>query len=156
MTAIFRHCGLTVSDIGRSLEFWQDALGLELVARQSQDRGYIEVVTQESGAHVHQAHLRFPDSDDFIELLQYVSPYGEPKKLLPRDPGGGHVAVTCDDLPTLLARLEAAGGRRFSDPVELDRGINAGALVVYLRDPDEHIVELVQPPRTPTQPPDRR
>jgi catechol 2,3-dioxygenase-like lactoylglutathione lyase family enzyme len=142
----FRHCGLTVSDIDRSLRFWHAALGLELVARQSQDRGYIEEITQEPGAHVHQAHLRFPGSDNFIELLQYVTPQGEPKKVLPSDPGGGHVAVTCDDLPALLARLEVAGGRRFADPVELDRGINAGALVVYLRDPDEHIVELVQPP----------
>ncbi|MFE7978844.1 VOC family protein [Streptomyces shenzhenensis] len=142
----FRHCGLTVSDIDRSLEFWHDALGLELVARQSQERGYIETITQEPGAHVHQAHLRFPGSDDFIELLQYVTPRGEPRRPMPRDPGGGHVAVTCADLPTLLARLETAGGRRFADPVALDRGINAGALVVYLRDPDEHIVELVQPP----------
>ena len=72
--ALFRHVGLTVSDIDRSLAFWHDALGLELVARQSQERGYIEEVTREVDAHVLQAHLRFSGSDCFVELLQYVTP----------------------------------------------------------------------------------
>jgi glyoxylase I family protein len=143
--ALFRHVGLTVSDIDRSLAFWHDALGLELVARQSQERGYIEEVTREVDAHVLQAHLRFSGSDCFVELLQYVTPAGDLVKLFPRNPGGSHVAVTCADLVALLERLESAGGERFGDPVTVDRGINKGALVVYLRDPDQHIVELVQP-----------
>lgn len=144
---VFRHVGLTVAHLDRSLHFWADGLGLELVAKQEQDRGYIEAITQEHEAHVVQAHLRFPGSDDFIELLQYLRPASRRVKVRPPQPGGSHVAVTCQNLPGLLHRLEKHGGNRFSDPVTLDRGINTGAVVVYLRDPDQHIVELVQPGR---------
>lgn len=142
---LFRHVGLTVLNLERSLQFWHDALGLELVARQEQRRGYLEDITCEPGAHALQAHLRFPDSDDFIELLQYVTPEGSPVVLRPRDPGGGHIAVTCSDLPALLARLVDAGGQPFSEPVVIDGGVNKGATVIYMRDPDHHIVELVMP-----------
>lgn len=142
----FRHVGLTVADIERSLRFWRDALGLELVVRQEQAGGYLERITRETGAHAVQAHLRFPGSEIFVELLRYVAPEGTPVAVRPRDPGTGHVAVTCTDLAAMLARLEEAGGVPFGPPVTLDSGVNRGAVAVYLRDPDQHIVELVQPP----------
>lgn len=144
----FRHVGLTVADIERSLRFWRDALGLELVARQEQEGGYLERITREPSAHALQAHLRFPGTEVFVELLQYIAPEGTATTVRPRDPGTGHVAVTCRDLEHMLARLRAAGGEPFGEPVTLDRGVNRGAIAVYLRDPDKHIVELVQPPHS--------
>ncbi|MFF2844109.1 VOC family protein [Paenarthrobacter sp. NPDC057981] len=135
-----------MADIDRSLEFWQDAMGLSLVARQEVRGGYLERITGEPGAHTLQAHLRFPGTENFIELLQYLAPAGRQLQLRPRDSGGGHVAVTCHDLTGLLERLVKAGGVPFGEPVALDHGINRGGVALYLRDPDQHIVELVQPP----------
>lgn len=142
----FRHVGLTVGDLERSLGFWRDAMGLILVTRQEAQGGYLEKITGEPGAHTLQAHLQFPGSDTFIELLQYVAPAGQQIQLRPRDPGGAHIAVTCRDVRDLLERLVEAGGVPFGHPVVLDHGVNRGAVAVYLRDPDQHIVELVQPP----------
>lgn len=142
----FRHAGLTVRDIDRSLRFWVDGLGLEIVAEQDQRAAYLARVTGEPGAHTRQALLRFPGGEAQIELLQYVEPEGTPVVLRPRDPGGGHVAVTCSLLDPLVTRLLAHGGRPQGERVELDSGINRGAVAVYIRDPDDHIVEIVQPP----------
>lgn len=141
----FRHVGLTVGDIERSLGFWRDAMGLVLVARQEAQGGYLEKITGEPGAHTLQAHLQFPGSDAFVELLQYVAPAGQQIQLRPRDPGSAHIAVTCRDVGALLEKLVGAGGVPFGEPVVLDHGVNRGAVAVYLRDPDQHIVELVQP-----------
>jgi len=45
-----------------------------------------------------------------------------------------------------LERAEAAGGRRVTDPVPIDSGINDGGAAVYLRDPDGYTIELFQAP----------
>jgi catechol 2,3-dioxygenase-like lactoylglutathione lyase family enzyme len=146
MTVAFRHAGLTVADLERSLRFWRDGLGLELAFQQEKSGGYMERITAEAGVEVRQAHLRFLDGCGWIELLQYTSPPGRPMTPRAVDPGSGHVAVTCPDLVTLLARLVEHGGVPLNPPTTLESGANAGAVAVYLRDPDQHILELVQPP----------
>lgn len=144
--ATFRHVGLTVGDIERSLGFWRDAMGLRLVARQEVNASYMEKITGERGAHALQAHLQFPGSDACVELLQYIAPAGRQVNHRPRDPGSAHVAISCRDITAVLERLVKAGGVPFGEPVTLDQGVNSGAVAVYVRDPDQHIVELVQPP----------
>ena len=61
------------------------------------------------------------------------------------DIGFAHVCLATDDLDAILASLEDAGGRRMTDPVEIDGGVNAGGRAVYVRDPDGHVVELFGP-----------
>jgi catechol 2,3-dioxygenase-like lactoylglutathione lyase family enzyme len=143
---VFHHAGLTVSDLERSLNFWRDGLGLEVLLMQEKRGGYIEAITGEPGASVRQAHLQDPGSRVRVELLQYLAPPGRPHEPRPRDPGTGHVGFVCSDLAGLLDRLIAHGGKPVSAPVLVDTGANAGLLAVYVRDPDGHIVELDQPP----------
>jgi lactoylglutathione lyase len=142
----YHHSGLTVTDIERSLLFWGDGLGLELDRRQEREGGYVESITGESGVHMLQAHLRSPDSSLRVELLQFLSPVGRSLDGLPRDPGHGHVAVVCEDLPAVVERLLAAGGIVRGRPVEIDAGINQGWTAVYVTDTDGHVVELMEPP----------
>jgi hypothetical protein len=47
---------------------------------------------------------------------------------------------------TPLERAEATGGRRVSDPVRIDCGINDGGAAVYLRDPGGYDIGLFQQP----------
>ena len=141
MSAI-HHTGLTVSDLDRSLAFWRDALGMEVVMQQEKQGGYLEAIVCEHGAHVHMAHLAFEPDGPRIELFQYLAPSGGKAELRPADVGFSHVCVLCDDVEVLLARLVEAGGRPFTDVIEVDTGANAGGRCVYLRDPDGHVVEL--------------
>jgi len=136
------HTGLTVADLDRSLHFWRDAMGMEVLFQQEKAGGYLEAVVGEPGAHVRMAHLAFGGEGPRIELFQYLAPSGGQHRLRPADQGFAHICVACDDLDELLERLIAAGGTPFSEPVEVDTGVNKGARDVYLRDPDGHVVEL--------------
>ena len=50
-----------------------------------------------------------------------------------------------EDLEATYAELKAKGVRFKSEPVEINHGRNAGAKAVYLFDPDDITLELVQP-----------
>jgi catechol 2,3-dioxygenase-like lactoylglutathione lyase family enzyme len=143
---ILHHTGLTVADLDRSLHFWRDAMGMEVVFQQEKAGGYLEAIVGEPGAHVRMAHLAFGGEGPRIELFQYLVPTGGQHRLRPADVGFAHVCVACDDLDERLERLVAAGGRPFSEPVEVDTGVNKGGRSVYLRDPDGHVVELERLP----------
>jgi catechol 2,3-dioxygenase-like lactoylglutathione lyase family enzyme len=143
---ILHHTGLTVADLDRSLHFWRDAMGMELLFQQEKAGGYLEAIVGEPGAHVRMAHLAFGGEGPRIELFQYLAPGGGQHLSRPADVGFAHVCVACDDLDERLERLIAAGGRPFSKPVEVDTGVNKGSRSVYLRDPDGHVVELERLP----------
>jgi catechol 2,3-dioxygenase-like lactoylglutathione lyase family enzyme len=144
------HTGLTVSDLERSLRFWRDGLGMEVVMRQDKRGGYLEAIVGEAGADVRMAHLAFPAGGHRIELFEYVEPRRIPSPRRPADVGFAHVCVVCDDIDSLLERMAAHGGSPFTAPVEVDTGANAGGRCLYMRDPDGHVLELFQPPARTT------
>jgi catechol 2,3-dioxygenase-like lactoylglutathione lyase family enzyme len=144
--ANLHHTGLTISDLERSLRFWRDGMGMEVLFEQEKIGGYLEAIVGEPGAHVRMAHLAFAGEGPRIELFQYVAPRGGRHLQRPADLGFVHVCVACDDLGDRLERLIAAGGTPFSEPVEVDTGVNRGGRGVYLRDPDGHVVELFERP----------
>jgi catechol 2,3-dioxygenase-like lactoylglutathione lyase family enzyme len=141
------HTGYTVSDLDRSLAFYQGLLGLELVARQEKQGGYLGEIVGLSEAHVKMAHLRVPGSGHVVELFEYVAPEGgAPGRLEPENVGTSHLCLLTDDLPSLYEHLLGEGVDTFvSPPVLVDTGINTGGYGVYLRDPDGIPVELFQP-----------
>lgn len=145
---VVHHVGLTVSDLERALRFWGDALGMATVVRQERRGGYLEAIVREPGAHVRQAQLELAPGGARIELFEYVAPPGDHVEARPRDVGFAHVAVRCEDVDRLLARLLAAGGTAFGPVIEVDAGVNAGARAVYVRDPDGHVLELFSPAPT--------
>ncbi len=146
------HTGYTVSDLERSLGFYRDLLGLEVVATQEKEGGYLAAIVGYPDAHVRMAHLRVAGSEHVLELFEYLAPAGAQRgPLEPRDVGTSHLCLVVDDLPSLYARLLEAGVETFvSPPVDVDTGINSGGLALYLRDPDGIPVELFQPPRRTT------
>ena len=143
------HTGYTVSDLEKSLVFYRDQLGLEVIATQEKQGGYLAAIVGYPDAHVRMAHLRVAGSGHVVELFQYLAPSGaDPGSREPRDVGTSHLCLLVDDLPATYARLLEVGVDTFvSPPVEVDTGINAGGYALYLRDPDGIPVELFQPPR---------
>lgn len=141
------HTGFTVSDLDRSLAFYGDLLGFEVVMRQEKRGGYLAAIVGYPEADVRMAHVELPDSDHRLELFQYVVPEPLSAEIEPRTIGPTHVCLIVTDLSALCARLQEAGvDSFFSPPVEVDTGANAGGLALYLRDPDGIILELFQPP----------
>jgi catechol 2,3-dioxygenase-like lactoylglutathione lyase family enzyme len=143
------HTGLTVADLDRSVAFYHDLLGCEVLATQEKEGGYLAAIVGYPDAHVRMAHLRVPGSEHVIELFQYLSPPGDRADVEPRNVGASHLCFIVDDLEALYDSLLGRGVRSFvSRPVEVDTGINRGGLALYLRDPDGITVELFQPAAT--------
>ena len=142
------HTGYTVSNLDRSLAFYRDLLGCEVVATQEKQGGYLAEIVGYPEAHVRMAHLRAPESPHIIELFEYLAPVPDRSRapLEPRNVGTAHMSFIVSDLTTMYERLLAAGVEFFSPPVEIDTGINAGGRALYLRDPDGIPMELFQPP----------
>jgi len=138
------HTGLTVSDMDRARAFWQDALGTEVVLEQEPEGAYFGEIVGAPGARVRVVQLAFPSGGPRLELFAFEG--GAPREHGSRaiETGFAHVCVACDELDALLARLEQAGGHRESDPVTVTHGANRGRRAVYVRDPDDHVLELIE------------
>ena len=142
------HTGYTVSDLDRSVAFYRDLMGLEVLAQQEKQGGYLAAIVGYPDAHVRMAHLRAPASGHVLELFEYIAPKGEtPERIEPRDVGTAHLCFLVDDLDAVYRRLVDAGVETFvSPPVLVDTGINTGGYGIYLRDPDGIVLEIFQPP----------
>jgi catechol 2,3-dioxygenase-like lactoylglutathione lyase family enzyme len=147
-TERLHHTGYTVSSLDRSVSFYRDLLGCEVIAEQEKQGGYLAAIVGYPDAHVRMAHLRPPRGGHVIELFEYVTPDGVGADVEPRNVGASHLCFLVDDLDVVYRELVDAGVDTFvSPPVEVDTGINRGGKGVYLRDPDGITVELFQPPR---------
>lgn len=143
------HIGLTVTDLERSIAFYTEVLGCEVVMRQEKQGGYLAAIVGYPDADVTMAHLRLPGAEQRLELFEYRAPRSAPRPLEPRNVGNAHICFVVSDLSSLYEHLVEQGVDMFSPPVEIDTGANKGGSGLYLRDPDGITVELFQPPVRP-------
>lgn len=145
------HFSFTVSDLERSLAFYCDDLGFELVHRQEQATEYTSRLVGYPSAHLLVAQLRVPGqplgpSSHHLELIEYVQPRGTRSEAEIKNPGEGHLAIAVDDIAAMHRWLSAKGVRFISPPNLITAGVNLGGYACYFRDPDDIVLELVQPP----------
>lgn len=140
------HTSYTVSNLARSLAFYVDLLGCEVIWQREITDQYFRDIVGFPDAVVRAAHLRVPNSDHVIELFEYVAPRGEPADIRTNNPGSSHISFYVDDLPSTYQDLLAKGVQFRSPPVEIDAGANRGGMGVYMLDPDGITMELFQGP----------
>jgi catechol 2,3-dioxygenase-like lactoylglutathione lyase family enzyme len=138
------HTGITVSNLERSLEFWQNVLGFEFSHRAHQTSEMASEITGVAGAEIKLAVVKAPGGHK-IELLEYLAPADRKKvDVRPCDVGSVHVAFTIDNLDTVLNTIAASGWKAAGKPQTLTVGPNAGKRVAYVRDPDGTTIEFMQ------------
>ncbi len=139
------HTSFTVSDLDRSLAFFCDVLGFELLNRSPRDPDFISRVVAIEGADIEVAYVQGPGHR--IELIEYRGPDGRRQvESRPCDAGFAHVAFDVDDIDAAIAASEKVGVHALGPVQDLDRGPNKGGRVVYTRDADGITVEFIQPP----------
>lgn len=138
------HTSFTVSDLDRSISFYRNLLGLELISLTGRDPAFSEKVTGIPGANLKIAYLQAPGHR--LELIQYLSPSGEKLDCRTNNIGSAHLAFNVDNLPALYADLKAKGVQFKSEPLEVPAGPNKGTMAVYFTDPDGITLEFLQAP----------
>jgi catechol 2,3-dioxygenase-like lactoylglutathione lyase family enzyme len=134
------HVAISTPDVERSLGFYRDLLGFEVVFGGSWPRGVAAAdrITALEGSSARQVLLRAANA--YLELFQYASP--EPKPADPQrrvcDHGITHLCVDVDDLDAEYERLRERGVEFHCEPQDL----GAGVRTTYARDPDGNVVEL--------------
>jgi catechol 2,3-dioxygenase-like lactoylglutathione lyase family enzyme len=141
------HTGLTVRSLARSLAFYRDLLGFEVVFAWNPQAPYIGELVGYPAVDLHGAVLRIPGSDVFLELLEYRNVAQSEVDMANGNVGNAHIAFFVDELDPLYARLKAAGVASVSAPVTPTIGPNRGGRAVYMIDPDGFRVELIQTAR---------
>ena len=138
------HIGFSVKSLERSIQFYNEGLGLELIQRIPGPKEYHSLISGYPGTHLEIAFLQLPNNN-VLELIEYVSPRGEAMDMETYRPGNVHLALVVDDLRATIARLKEFGGTpRSPEPVTITSGPNKGRLVVYLRGPDGISLELFE------------
>jgi catechol 2,3-dioxygenase-like lactoylglutathione lyase family enzyme len=139
------HTSFTVSDLDRTLAFFRDALGFEVLSKAPRSPDMIRQVTGVDGAEVIIAYVQGPGHR--VELIEYSGPKDRRKvEVRPCDVGFAHLAFDVEDIEAAIRACEAHDLRPAGAIVSLDRGPNKGARVVYLRDPDGLTIEFIQAP----------
>ncbi len=137
------HTSFTVSDVERSATFYRDLLGFKLLSLAERPREFAEIATGIPGAHLKVAYLEVPGGHR-LELIQYLSPPGVKLDTRTNNVGSAHLALNVDDLRRMYNELKAKGVRFKGEPIETPAGPNKGNLMVYMLDPDDFTLELIQ------------
>jgi catechol 2,3-dioxygenase-like lactoylglutathione lyase family enzyme len=142
-TSVNHHVGLRVADLERSIGFYQEAFGARLQTQPMQygppDAG--EILDGPDDLTFRVCHVGFDDGT--IELFELGDPHRDTEPIPATRGGIIHYAIQVDDVEGALARVEQAGGRRLWKEL---REITPDAKVVYVTDPDGHVLELISLP----------
>ena len=122
----YLHTRFRVSNMEKSLRFYRDILGMEIVEQKTSPRGSILVF------------LRFPGTGCKLELCSFPD---SGKIEVPEDLV--HLAFEVESLENCILKLEEAGIPVTEGPIESSNGTR----FIFTEDPDKYEIELIQPAR---------
>ena len=134
------HVGLGVSDMKRSLEFYKDFLGMEVLMELDISDDRIGRVIGVKDATCKIAHLQLGDA--ILELFEYTNPKGQNKAkgISQYDQGLIHIGFEVDDFHTHMKQLKNRNIQLLGEPVEFRPDV----WVAYFYGPDGEVIEFRQ------------
>ena len=142
------HLAIGVRDMDRSLAFYRDQLGMEVISdREHAVAGSAMHADPDRATTRRVAQLRWADDPDaaFLVLSSFPTKSGQPLRL--DQIGLHHVALWVSGLADLAEQLESRGVRFVMEPTEVDaRGYGGEkgqtVLTCLFEDPDGTILQL--------------
>ncbi len=148
MTMNFRliatnHTSFTVSDLDRSIAFYRDGFGFQVISHAPRDPKLVSHITGVAGADVVTAYLRGPGH--MLELIEYKAPAARGRvESRPCDTGFAHIAFDVDNVEEAMKQAVRHGATAIADPCEINAGPNKGKRIVYVRDWDGVTIEFIE------------
>jgi glyoxylase I family protein len=134
------HIALSVANLDRSIAFYRDLLGMELIGREAFGSALYDRILRLENAKGEVALLR---SETFqLEIFQFTSPTPE-RSVLERpvsELGITHFCIEVRDIHAAYDRLRTAGVVFHCEPIAFGGIVNA----TYARDPDGNVIELTE------------
>ncbi len=142
MSYSFRHIGITVTDMEKSLELYRDYFGFRVVWDEIEEGDFIDSLSGIKDISVRTVKLK-DFTGGMIELLEYKShPEIRPRLLREiTEIGISHFAMNVEDLDKTYLRLKNLG-LEFNDEPKVSP--DGGAKVCFCRDYDGNLIELVE------------
>ena len=139
------HVCVIVSDLERSLQFYRDVLGLEVLERVDLIAGKeASLGVGLPNARFELIHLGAGEGPTRLEMLHYFSPESRPLPPEKRsnDIGTAHAAFRVKNIEAYYNRLREKDVRFISEIQES----STGERFCYFYDPDGAILEIIEPP----------
>jgi glyoxylase I family protein len=145
MIVDFHHTVLLVSDFDRSVDFYCDVLGFELITRDEDRRGpFLDQMFALEGVVIKLALVRA--GGEIIELIEPVAPADlRITDASDSDFGIARLGFEVTEIEQMVIDLKGKGVAFLSDIVDMTVGHYAGGKVVFFKDPDGILLELQQP-----------
>ena len=122
------HVMLRVMDLNRSLAFYRDTLGMQVLRQVDYEAGQFTNVFLSFDA----------DTESSLELTynwHQTEAYEKGRVF-------GHLALMVDDVHAAVAALEQAGVRIKTPPKQMAHGTRT---IAFVFDPDDNLIELLEP-----------
>jgi catechol 2,3-dioxygenase-like lactoylglutathione lyase family enzyme len=142
-----------VQNLDKSLAFYRDVLGLEVVVSQPFAPNLaIEKLGNTMGGQSRYTALKVPGMALGIELIEYKNIDRKPQHPRFQDPGAANLALRVRDLDAVFERIQKFEGAKVitaaGKPVTL-KTPNGTLYAVFVQDPDGFVVELNSSSATP-------
>lgn len=140
MIQSLEHVALSVADLDRSLAFYRDFIGMEMIMDINAENEGIGRIISMPGAKCRIVHLKLGAT--ILELFCYSNPPGKnmAREMRQCDHGLTHIGFKVTDFHKLIAKLKERHTEFLGEPVEFRPGV----WVVYFRGPDNEVCEFRQ------------
>ena len=123
----YLHTMLRVGDLDKSIMFYKDVLGMNVVAHDEYPEGKFSLVFMSYGQ---------TKQDPCIELT-----YNWDQSSYDLGNAYGHIALQADDIYKTCERIEAAGGKIVRAPGPMKHGTT---VIAFVEDPNGYKIELIE------------
>jgi len=143
MATDFRHVGITVTDLERSIAFYSKWLGFKEIDKLRFSPEFFEdsptLYHQPDGVYCDMVMIESEDQKCVLELFRFSNVEAGPQAVWNR-PGIHHLAFKVPNIPELYERMTAEGVEFYIQPKEREKG--TGERWIFFKDPDGIMLEL--------------
>jgi lactoylglutathione lyase len=121
------HTMLRVGDLDRSVAFYRDVLGMQVISRKDYPEGKFTLCFLGYGRNPEHAEIELTHNWG-VDRYELGNAYG-------------HIALGVDDIYGACAKIREAGGRIAREPGPMKHGTT---VIAFVEDPDGYKIELIE------------